>query len=360
MLPAATSDHTSDFEEIISTLQTQGFYVDDGTEKHYMLGAKELLIWMRRTSQYWDWTADAGSRVESDRDAQKSAQIVQLQPGRNPRGPIAMRRIDGWLEIEIGKFYVDVHDEAVEAQILELTSWKMGLTVEGIEFRPLYSEAKFAFPQPLKLQLGSLNETDDSNDDNHQTKSRSSDLEKSTIFVNGASPPLPPSAQLKQKNNNSLQDDGVGEEMMAKLLLPADEPLLASLTRDELFSSGYDCLSKVVYFFDGMKRMIELKDRESDDLKQKLLKNEVEAQLALAAKDCELEELKKIVNVLKSDIEKVQDNAREEVRKADEKVKKAEREVENAEARAASAIENYKSSHDLKVDKHKFASKALP
>lgn len=108
-----------------------------------------------------------------------------------------------------------------------------------------------------------------------------------------------------------------------------------------------------------MKRMIECKDMEANDLKQKLLKSEVEAQLALAAKDSELEELRKKVRILKVEAVKAHQYQQEEKNKSNEKIREVERKLEDCEARATSAVEEYKNSNELKVDKHKFASKAF-
>lgn len=53
------------------------------------------------------------------------------------RGP--MKRIDGWLEIELGEFY-DVQNEEVKMHLREMNGvhLKGGLIVEGVEFRPKY------------------------------------------------------------------------------------------------------------------------------------------------------------------------------------------------------------------------------
>ncbi|KAK6138559.1 hypothetical protein DH2020_027696 [Rehmannia glutinosa] len=55
-------------------------------------------------------------------------------------GKIARKRMDGWIELEMGKFYNGCGDDGeVEAWLIEInnTHGKSGLVVEGIEFRPV-------------------------------------------------------------------------------------------------------------------------------------------------------------------------------------------------------------------------------
>lgn len=102
---------------------------------------------------------------EADRDAQERTHSVYLQHNRAaPWGSFAARRVDGWMEVQIGSFYVDGQDKAVEARILDYSSWKAGLIVEGIEFRPLASEsAQFSSQWGYQLvPVVNENETDDS------------------------------------------------------------------------------------------------------------------------------------------------------------------------------------------------------
>lgn len=72
---------------------------------------------------------------ETDVDAERRGSIVQLQ-AEDER-----ERENGWMEVEIGSFYVDGGDEGeVEARVLETSNRiKSGLTIEGMEFRPLLS-----------------------------------------------------------------------------------------------------------------------------------------------------------------------------------------------------------------------------
>ncbi|KAK4482540.1 hypothetical protein RD792_009710 [Penstemon davidsonii] len=410
-LPAAVeSDAMNEEEEVPS----QSFVVGERNGKIcYMSGVRELLILMRRTSQYWDWSTHPDSRFsevavlhygryldirgrmktqklspstlyaaylvfkltswskglesvnavvnffneESDRDAEERARNVYLQPGNRKCGSLAVRRVDGWMELEIGNFYTDVgHDKAVEARVLERTSWKTGLIVEGIEFRPLSSESPLVHEQRFQLVVAKLSDDEETEEseinisllqefaplpdpkiEDSQTPTTSdegigsySDVSQLDLVIDQRITDHEPTFEStleshdttyssadrfcpdwNLKKNSSLKDKGVGVEMMAKLLLPRDESLLAALTRDELFSGGYDSLSELVYFFHGMKRMVEVKDVEANDLKQKLLKSEVEVQLALSSKDSELEELRKQVEILKFEAMKAAENIKE-------------------------------------------------
>ncbi|KAI3469952.1 hypothetical protein Pfo_026615 [Paulownia fortunei] len=63
--------------------------------------------------------------------ASEQASIVHFQPGNG--------RADGWMEIELGEFYVGLGGNGeVQVQLLEMSGFgKSGLIIEGIEFRPL-------------------------------------------------------------------------------------------------------------------------------------------------------------------------------------------------------------------------------
>ncbi|KAI3469950.1 hypothetical protein Pfo_026613 [Paulownia fortunei] len=75
---------------------------------------------------------------ETDGEAEMRADIVHLQPVDERKGEMAVRREDGWMEVQIGNFYIDQgDDEEVEVRLMEASRWKTGLFVEGIEFRPL-------------------------------------------------------------------------------------------------------------------------------------------------------------------------------------------------------------------------------
>ncbi|KAK6138913.1 hypothetical protein DH2020_027353 [Rehmannia glutinosa] len=63
----------------------------------------------------------------------------RLLPLRNAEGRVPFSRTDGWLEIELGEFFIDEGDEFdVQIQLCETEhlNWKKGLIVEGIEVRP--------------------------------------------------------------------------------------------------------------------------------------------------------------------------------------------------------------------------------
>ncbi|PIN21762.1 hypothetical protein CDL12_05532 [Handroanthus impetiginosus] len=167
-------------------------------KKCYMVGARELVISWGDAPVYWEWISYADSRfsevaqlrfvcwldirgkiktqmlsphatygaylvfklaerchglqsadavvrfvdVEADNDAEKRAGVVHLQQDNgSPRqsGQLPVRRSDGWLEIELGKFCNGRGDNGdAEARLMEIEvlSGKSGLIVEGIEFRP--------------------------------------------------------------------------------------------------------------------------------------------------------------------------------------------------------------------------------
>ncbi|PIN17712.1 hypothetical protein CDL12_09622 [Handroanthus impetiginosus] len=178
------------------------FFLDERTgKKCFMLGARELEILWGDTPQYWEWTPHADSRFsevawldavwwldirgkiktqmlspkttygaylvfklaeiskglesanavvryvdnEADNDAENRAITVHLQQNnaqngaRRQTGQVPPRRVDGWMEIELGYFYNDEGcDEDVEARLTDIKplAEKTGLIVEGIEFRP--------------------------------------------------------------------------------------------------------------------------------------------------------------------------------------------------------------------------------
>ncbi|KAK4482549.1 hypothetical protein RD792_009709 [Penstemon davidsonii] len=155
-------------------------------KKCFMIGAKELLISWKGC---WDFTSHANSRFSEvaelrsigwihiqgkiktqmlsenttyaaylvfcleKMDGLKSSTTVirfvnyrEKDTTRNEQlesretGKIARKRRDGWIEIEMGKFYNRNGDNGeVEAWLIEINSpyGKSGLIVEGIEFRPV-------------------------------------------------------------------------------------------------------------------------------------------------------------------------------------------------------------------------------
>nr|WOH22281.1 S-locus inhibitor protein [Solanum andreanum]WOH22319.1 S-locus inhibitor protein [Solanum brevicaule]WOH22386.1 S-locus inhibitor protein [Solanum hjertingii]WOH22398.1 S-locus inhibitor protein [Solanum hougasii]WOH22421.1 S-locus inhibitor protein [Solanum iopetalum]WOH22475.1 S-locus inhibitor protein [Solanum schenckii]WOH22482.1 S-locus inhibitor protein [Solanum stoloniferum]WOH22500.1 S-locus inhibitor protein [Solanum verrucosum] len=79
----------------------------------------------------------------SDKEAEERASVVSLvgkrvrRRKRNVKRP--RKRVDGWMEIELGNFINDTGDDGdVEARLMEITRLhgKGGLIVQGIEFRP--------------------------------------------------------------------------------------------------------------------------------------------------------------------------------------------------------------------------------
>ncbi|KAG5531263.1 hypothetical protein RHGRI_026018 [Rhododendron griersonianum] len=61
--------------------------------------------------------------------------LGNLDRGQNGRLP--QMREEGWMEIELGEFYNDEGDDGeVEVRLREISDWKSGLIVEGIEVRP--------------------------------------------------------------------------------------------------------------------------------------------------------------------------------------------------------------------------------
>ncbi|KAL2551088.1 F-box domain-containing protein [Forsythia ovata] len=58
-------------------------------------------------------------KYDEDVDAEKRATIVYLPPNKDGNGQTAVRRLHGWMEIELGKFYYDLRDNGpVEARLL--------------------------------------------------------------------------------------------------------------------------------------------------------------------------------------------------------------------------------------------------
>ncbi|OEL23755.1 putative disease resistance RPP13-like protein 2 [Dichanthelium oligosanthes] len=56
-------------------------------------------------------------------------------------------RVDGWMEVELGEFYIaNLDDGAVEIRLIEheTLNWKSGLIVEGVEIRPVIGSDKRA------------------------------------------------------------------------------------------------------------------------------------------------------------------------------------------------------------------------
>lgn len=78
---------------------------------------------------------------DTEEDAEERAKIVSLHPSENGNRGKAVTRDDGWMEVEMGNFYLADDDEGkVQARLFERTTSKSGLIVEGIEFRPICIE----------------------------------------------------------------------------------------------------------------------------------------------------------------------------------------------------------------------------
>ncbi|KAL7105732.1 hypothetical protein ACP275_07G063000 [Erythranthe tilingii] len=197
----------------------QNFSFDEKTgKKCYMMGARDLNISHGKSSQNWKWRFDADSRFaevaeldsvwrldirakirtkilqprnvyaaylvfkigersegiesakamirfvhdESDEEAAKRAQVVHFHPA--PKGTtttkrgVAVERVGGWMEVEIGNFYIskgDGGDGEVEVRLLDIRRRKIGLIVEGVEFRPTdrYSETPLISKQFLLTKV---------------------------------------------------------------------------------------------------------------------------------------------------------------------------------------------------------------
>ncbi|TMW92040.1 hypothetical protein EJD97_013564 [Solanum chilense] len=75
----------------------------------------------------------------SDKEAEKRASILNLVGDNVNYVTCPQKRVDGWMEIELGNFINDIGDDGdVEARLMEIKhlDGKCGLIVQGIEFRP--------------------------------------------------------------------------------------------------------------------------------------------------------------------------------------------------------------------------------
>ncbi|KAL2463282.1 F-box protein-like [Forsythia ovata] len=84
-------------------------------------------------------------KYDEDVDVEKRATIVDLQPNKDGSGQTAVRRLDGWMEIELGKFYYDLRDKGpVEARLLGNNfNTKVDIIVVGIELHMRGDTTKF-------------------------------------------------------------------------------------------------------------------------------------------------------------------------------------------------------------------------
>ncbi|XP_006360349.1 F-box protein PP2-B1-like isoform X1 [Solanum tuberosum] len=147
----------------------QSFWLDKTNgKKCYLLSSRQLTISFSDTELFWEHTFDADSRYprqdwnsryhgleltnamvrfvsqENEDEAEERATIVILaaRAPRNLKGKLPEKRTDGWLEVEIGKFYNGESGDDngdVEARLLDSRPFhaKVGLIIEGIEFRPI-------------------------------------------------------------------------------------------------------------------------------------------------------------------------------------------------------------------------------
>ncbi|GFP95911.1 F-box protein at2g02240 [Phtheirospermum japonicum] len=93
-----------------------------------------------------DGSSKASVKVVKDSTTKKTEgddniTTVYIVPPRRVkfRGRVPSSREDGWLEIELGEFFVDEGDECdvlIQLDETEHLNWKKGLIVEGIEVRP--------------------------------------------------------------------------------------------------------------------------------------------------------------------------------------------------------------------------------
>ncbi|PHT32783.1 hypothetical protein CQW23_29120 [Capsicum baccatum] len=75
---------------------------------------------------------------ESNDEAEERASVVSLSV-QGPDENQSKRRVDGWMEIEMGNFFNNAGEDGdVEARLMEIRRLlaKGGLIVQGMEFRP--------------------------------------------------------------------------------------------------------------------------------------------------------------------------------------------------------------------------------
>lgn len=83
--------------------------------------------------QKWFWGLNVGNTTirfvgdESEEDADKRARVIHLHTTENRHREKAVTRDDGWMEVEMGNFYLaDADDGEVEARLFERTTSKSG------------------------------------------------------------------------------------------------------------------------------------------------------------------------------------------------------------------------------------------
>ncbi|KAK6161433.1 hypothetical protein DH2020_004814 [Rehmannia glutinosa] len=134
-----TSHAKSRFSEVAKLRSTSWIHIQ-GKIKTQMLSenstyAAYLVFWLERM----DGLKSSNTIVRFINDkSQNTTRDWQFEARET--GKIARKRMDGWMELEMGKFYNGCGDDGeVEAWLIEInnTHGKSGLVVEGIEFRPV-------------------------------------------------------------------------------------------------------------------------------------------------------------------------------------------------------------------------------
>ncbi|KAI3459641.1 hypothetical protein Pfo_016304 [Paulownia fortunei] len=134
-----TSNAKSRFSEV-AKLRSIGWIHIQGKIKTQMLSknttyAAYLVFWLEKM----DGLKSSKTVIRFLNDQPKNNTSNEHFESRET-GKIAKMRADGWVEIEMGKFYNGYGDDGeVEAWLTEINSphGKSGLVVEGIEFRPM-------------------------------------------------------------------------------------------------------------------------------------------------------------------------------------------------------------------------------
>nr|XP_009757439.1 PREDICTED: F-box protein PP2-B10-like isoform X2 [Nicotiana sylvestris] len=186
-------------KELYFSLCDSPFLTDGGKlgtgKKCFMIAARELVISWGDTPHYWKWSSHPDSRFsevanlqfvcwldmrgkietrilskrtkyvvylvfklangfygletanafvrfvdcESNNKAEERASVVSLSRQEGAGEKRSKRRVDGWMEIEMGNFFNDAGEDGdVEARLMEIRRLfaKGGLIVQGMEFRP--------------------------------------------------------------------------------------------------------------------------------------------------------------------------------------------------------------------------------
>ncbi|KAL3620055.1 hypothetical protein CASFOL_034967 [Castilleja foliolosa] len=134
-----TSHAKSRFSEV-AKLRSIGWIHIQGKIRTRMLSKKTtyaayLVFWLERM----DGLRSSNTVVRFVNDKSENDMLNEHFESRET-GKIARSRRDGWMEIEMGKFYCESGDDGeVEVWLVEVNNpySKSGLVVEGIEFRPV-------------------------------------------------------------------------------------------------------------------------------------------------------------------------------------------------------------------------------